>query len=107
MALILLLAVPIIEIIVAVWVADLVGFGWMALALVGLSLLGLLLLPRVGMSSYRRVRESVARGEQPGAQIVGGLLLLLAAVLLLVPGFVTGAIGLLLLVPPVRRAAAR
>jgi UPF0716 protein FxsA len=101
------LALPILEIAVAALVASWIGFGWMLLLLVGLSFLGILLLPRVGISSYTRVRQSIERGEDPSREIVSRMLLLLAAVLLILPGFITGAIGLVLLLPPVRHAAAR
>jgi UPF0716 protein FxsA len=104
--LLVLLASLLVEIAVAVWVAQLIGFWWMALALVGLSLLGLFLLPKVGMQGIRRVQEAAAKGEQPGRQLVDGGLLMVAALLLLIPGFVTGAMGLVLLVPPVRHGVA-
>ena len=102
-----LLAALLVEIVVAVWVAQLVGFWWMALALVGLSALGFFLVPRVGLQAMRRVQESVAKGEQPGRELVDGGMKLVAAILLLIPGFVTGAMGLLLLIPPVRHSVAR
>jgi UPF0716 protein FxsA len=59
------------------------------------------------MSSIRRVQQALAVGEKPGPELVNGGLLLVAAVLLIIPGFVSGAIGLLLLVPPVRHAVGR
>jgi len=102
-----LLAALLVEIVVAVWVAQLIGFWWMAFALVGLSVLGFVLLPRVGLQALRRVQDSVARGEKPGRELVDGGMKLVAATLLLIPGFVTGAIGLLLLVPFVRHGVAR
>ncbi len=101
-----LLAALLAEIVVAVWVAQAIGFGWMALALVGLTALGVYLLPRVGSQGIRRVRQAVANGEQPGRELVNGGLLMVAAVLLIIPGFVTGAMGLVLLVPPVRHVVA-
>jgi UPF0716 protein FxsA len=101
-----LLASLLVELVVAVWVAQAFGFGWMVLALVGLTALGLFLLPRVGLQGIRRVQQAVAAGEQPGRSMVDGGLLLVAAVLLIIPGFVTGVMGLALLVPPVRHAVA-
>src|SRR5262245_28956540 len=104
---VLVLGLPILEIAVAALVASWIGFGWMLLLLIGLSALGVLLLPRIGISAFGRVRQSIDRGQDPSSEIVSRMLLLLAAVLLILPGFVTGAIGLVLLLPPVRHAAAR
>jgi len=104
---VIVLGLPILEIAVAALVASWIGFGWMLLLLVGLSVLGILLLPRIGIGSFARVRQSIDRGEDPSGEIVSRMLLLLAALLLILPGFVTGAIGLVLLLPPVRHAAAR
>ncbi len=50
----------------------------------------------------REVQRRTARGEVPGKELTDGLLVLVAAVLLLTPGFVTDGVALLLLVPPVR-----
>ncbi len=102
-----LIGIPILEIVVAVWVASWAGLGWMLLALVGLSALGIVLLPKIGLGSFAKVRDEIASGRDPSAQIVNRTLLLLAAVLLILPGFVTGAVGLLLLVPPLRHLAAQ
>jgi len=102
-----LIGIPILEIVVAVWVASWAGLGWMLLALVGLSALGIVLLPKIGLGSFAKVRDEIASGRDPSAQIVNRTLLLLAAVLLILPGFVTGVAGLLLLVPPLRHFAAQ
>ena len=105
--LVLLLGIPIVEIVVAAWVAGQIGVGWMLLALLGLTLLGLFLLPRVGLHGIRRVQQATERGERPGRELVDGGLLMVAALLLILPGFVTGLVGLLLLVPPLRHVVGR
>ena len=43
-------------------------------------------------------------GRVPGRELVDGVLILFAGALLLTPGFVTDAVGLLLLLPPIRAA---
>ena len=47
-------------------------------------------------------RQRLDDGEMPTAEAVNGVLILAGGLLMLVPGFVTGVIGLLLLLPPVR-----
>jgi len=68
------------------------------------AVLGALLLRHQGLYTVRQVRASLDRGEPPAVPMLEGVLLVLAAVLLLVPGFITDAIGLGLLVTPLRRA---
>ncbi|CAM8657303.1 FxsA Protein affecting phage T7 exclusion by the F plasmid [Acidimicrobiia bacterium] len=93
---------PLIELYALVTVAG--WIGWLpALALLGaMSLFGAWLVKREGLGVMRRMQETTGRGEVPANQVVDGGLLLLAGCLCIVPGFVTGTVGLLLLVPPIR-----
>src|SRR3546814_5913646 len=50
---------------------------------------------------------SLDRGEPPVGELFDGLCLLAAGGLLLLPGFITDTIGLLLFIPPVRRVLGR
>jgi UPF0716 protein FxsA len=99
-----LLMLPLMELAVFVAVAVAIGFGpAFGLILLG-SLAGMLLLRHAGGSHISRVRVAVARGNFSAleADTAGGLILL-AGVLLLIPGFITDLIGLTLLVAPLRR----
>ena len=102
MALLLLIGVPILELWVFVQVANAVGFWWALFGLAALSIGGLWLTKVAGLGVLARFRERVAKGESVDRELADGLLLLLAGLMLLFPGFVTGALGLLLLLPPVR-----
>jgi UPF0716 protein FxsA len=98
----LLLVVPILEVVVFLQVADRIG-GWEALALLlAISILGAWLLKAQGLSVMRRVRGELAARRVPGRPLVDGLLIATAGVLLVVPGFVTSLVGLLLILPPTR-----
>ena len=55
-----------------------------------------------GASVIRRSQAVIAEGGVPAAELLDGLMILIAGVVLLTPGFVTDAIGLLLLFPPTR-----
>jgi UPF0716 protein FxsA len=68
------------------------------------AVLGGLMVRLQGVSVVLRVREMTARGEVPAIEMLEGALLMIAGLLLLLPGFVTDAIGFLLLVSPLRRA---
>lgn len=60
-----------------------------------------------GLVTLRRIQSHVAAGEVPTVEIISGVVLLLTGALLIMPGFITDALGLLLLVPAVRRGVAR
>lgn len=98
----LFIAVPLIEIAVFIQVGGVLGL-WPTIALVLLTAVaGTALLRAQGLATLRRAQTSVERGEVPLREVFDGACLLVAGVLLLTPGFVTDAMGLLLFLPPVR-----
>lgn len=84
-------------------------FGaWPTIGLVLLSaVVGIALLRRQGPAAMQRVVQRMQSGATPAQELAEGALLALAGVLLLIPGFITDTIGLVLLVPACRRALAR
>ncbi|HEY6532182.1 MAG TPA: FxsA family protein [Acidimicrobiales bacterium] len=99
---VLFVVVPLVEIYVFIVVASAIGVLPALAALLAVSFLGLWLVKAQGLGVLRRMQATVNRGEVPTAEVVDGGLLVSAGVLCIVPGFVTGAIGLLLLLPPLR-----
>ncbi len=98
-----LLGVPLIEIGVFIEVGGYIGL-WMTLVLiVATALAGTALLRHQGMATLARARAGLARGRVPVREVADGFCLLVAGALLLTPGFVTDAAGVLLLIPPARR----
>ncbi|HMC09354.1 MAG TPA: FxsA family protein [Actinomycetota bacterium] len=97
-----LVVVPVAEVWAIVWVASQVGVLTMLALLFGVSVVGAILAKRVGLEVWRRFRATLAAGDIPSGEVFDGALVLLAAGILLVPGFITDVIGLLLLVPAVR-----
>ena len=67
-----------------------------------MSLGGVLIVRHQGLGVIRRVRDQVRAGNLPAAELVDGLLILIAGVLLILPGFVSDFVGLILLLPPTR-----
>ena len=59
-----------------------------------------------GFGVIARIRRQLEAGRMPTNELIDGGLVLAGGVLLIVPGFVTGAVGLLLLFPPTRVARA-
>ncbi|MDX9861083.1 MAG: FxsA family protein [Rhodospirillales bacterium] len=110
MGLLILLAmigVPIVEIAVFIKVGGWIGLAPTIATVVLTALIGTALLRRQGLATLMKVRENLAAGRLPVAEMFDGLCLLLAGALLLTPGFVTDAVGFLLFVPPVRAAVGR
>src|SRR5690349_13521316 len=101
------LATAVIELIVLIVVARLLGVGLTVLLVLATMLVGGWLLQREGLRAWRAVRRATTEARPIGPDASDGLVGLSGAVLLLVPGFVTDAVGLLLLVPPLRRAVRR
>ena len=98
------IVLPIVEISVAIQVAHHIGgLNTIGLLLV-VSIVGAWLAQRVGFSVLRRMRDQVDNGVVPTNELIDTALVFAAGILLFVPGFVTGALGLLLLLPPTRIA---
>lgn len=101
---ILFIVVPIIEIMVLMNVGAILG-AWPTIAIVIITAwLGAKNVKQQGIATLQSVQTKMAQGEMPSDEIVAGLLLLIAGVLLVTPGFVTDFFGLSLLVPQVRKA---
>ncbi len=66
-------------------------------------IIGASLAKRQGLATLAKINTELAGGRMPTAQLGEGVLILLAAAVLVTPGFITDAVGLLLLVPIVRR----
>lgn len=101
-----LLVTAFLEIAVLIGVTHLLGGAfWTFLLVLATSALGSVLLRREGGRAWQRFRLAAASGQAPGEQASDGLVGLFAAVLLVIPGFLTDVVGLALLVPPLRRLA--
>lgn len=99
---ILFVVVPIVELIVLLQVSQVIGWGWAVLTLLGVSVVGAVQVKREGLRAWRRFRDALGDGRMPAEEVVDGALLLVAGALLLTPGYLTDAVGLLLLFPPTR-----
>lgn len=96
------LALPIVEIALFILVGGEIGL-WPTLGLVVLAAVaGVALMRRQGLRTLERLTASVEAGGGPGEPLAHGALVFVAGLLLLIPGFFTDAVGLLLLVPAVR-----
>jgi UPF0716 protein FxsA len=107
LVLLVLVTMSAIEIFVFVQVGEWIGYGWAVLALIVIALFGIWLVKREGLGTWRRAQAQMRAGEIPAGEAVDGALIAGAGLLLIIPGFVTDVIGLLLLLPPLRWPARR
>lgn len=84
---------------VALWaVAQWIGWGWAFLALFVVFFVGTM----ISSIEFRSVSARAAQGEDPGRTLGDTGLLIVGSILLTLPGFVTSAIGLFMVLPPTR-----
>ena len=102
-----ILAVPLIEIGLFVQLGGAIGL-WATLAwVVATAALGIIVLKGVAMMGPISLSRDMRELNEPSSPLAHRVMLVMAGGLLLVPGFLTDALGLLLLVPPVRQAVIR
>ncbi len=97
--LILFIVVPMIELMVLIEVGKEIGF-WPTVGIICITgLLGSSLARQQGLAVWTQFNSRMAKGELPGAQIIDGLIILVAGALLLTPGILTDFVGFLGLLP--------
>ncbi|AYD03115.1 FxsA family protein [Neorhizobium sp. NCHU2750] len=102
-ALVILLAWPLAEIAGFVLVGSVIGVGWTLALVILTSLLGAFLMRSQGLHLLRTLSQQSQQGQVPPSSLIDGAMIVVAGILLLLPGFLTDLIGLALFVPFVRR----
>ncbi len=98
----LFIIVPIAEIFLLIQVGQAIGPWWTIAILIADSILGAVMLRTQGRAAWRRFGETLQAGRVPAREVIDGALVIAGGVLLLTPGFISDAFGLLLLLPPTR-----
>ncbi|GAC70267.1 FxsA family protein [Gordonia soli] len=80
------------------------GFGWAILITLAAGLIGMIMLQRQGRKIFAELRQASRNEVDARRPLTDTALLAAATVLLVVPGVVTSAVGILALLPPVRAA---
>ncbi|HEY8340678.1 MAG TPA: FxsA family protein [Egibacteraceae bacterium] len=94
--------VPLVELYLAIRVAEVIGGWWTVALLVAISVVGATVVRREGGAAWRRFRDALADGRLPAVEVVDGALVILGGALLVLPGFFSDVVGLLLVLPPTR-----
>jgi len=93
------IVVPVIEITVLIEVGEQLGaFTTVALVILTAAV-GASLVRSQGLQTLMNAQKKMQQGEQPGQEVIEGVMLAIAGVMLVTPGFVTDFLGLILLLP--------
>ncbi len=98
---------PLIELYFLIQVGSVIGALPTILLSILTAVIGGYLVRRQGLAVLMRVRTMLDRGETPALELVDGAMLLLCGFALMLPGFITDAVGFALLAPPLRHALIR
>jgi UPF0716 protein FxsA len=105
--LLLVAALPLLEIAGFVVVGGALGVLPTLALVIATSIAGSLLLRIQGFGTLSRIRRMLETGGDPGREVAHGVMIMAAGILLIIPGFVTDLLGVLLFLPPVRDLAWR
>ena len=101
--LLLFILVPLVELVLLLWLADLTGWQFTLLFVIVTGATGVWLVRRQGFRTWRRITEEFAASTLPAEALWDAAMILVAGALLLTPGVLTDLVGLSLLIPPCRR----
>jgi UPF0716 protein FxsA len=99
--------VPILEIYVIIQVGQVIGAWWTIVLLIADSIFGSWLIKHEGRRAWQALTTTIQSGRMPAAELADGALILVGGTLMLSPGFVTDAVGIVLILPFTRPLARR
>lgn len=97
-----LIVLPFLELILLFRLTQAIGFLPTVALMVASAVGGGMIVAQQSAASFRKTLEAASRGEAPEGSVLEGIFLMLAGILLIVPGLITDAIAGLLLIPPLR-----
>jgi UPF0716 protein FxsA len=107
LVLIIVIGLPITEIYFLIEVGSVIGAIPTIIITILTAVTGISLIRVQGMSTIAKLQVSMQQGESPAIEIIEGFMLIVAAISLLMPGFLSDSLGFLLLIPPLRHTLAK
>ncbi|WP_131104836.1 FxsA family protein [Ornithinimicrobium sufpigmenti] len=100
-----LVLLPFAEVAALVAVGQAIGFWWTLGLLVTLTVVGVLLVRHETSRTYRALQDTLNSGKMPADEMTDAILVMIGGFLLILPGFVSDVLGLLLVLPFTRPLA--
>ena len=94
--------IPIVEIYLLIEIGSIFGVLTAITLVILTGFLGAFMARMQGLQTLFRIQESLREGRMPSGELLDGLLIVIAGVVLLTPGFLTDSAGFLLLIPTTR-----
>ncbi len=91
--------IPLFELYILIKIGSYFGIFTTILIVIGTGVLGAYLTKQQGFLVWLRIRNEMGQGRFPANELLDGLLLLIAGVVLLTPGLLTDIMGFILLFP--------
>ncbi len=107
LVLIILIGLPITEIYFLIEVGSMIGAIPTIIITIFTAVTGIALIRIQGITTINKLQSSIQQRKSPAIELVEGVMLILAAASLLMPGFLSDSLGFLLLIPPIRHLLAR
>lgn len=99
----LLTVVPLVELTLLLTLGKYTSISFTLGFVIVTGILGAVLLRYQGLFAWRNVQKDLREGRMPTDSLLDGLMIVIAAVLLITPGVLTDLVGITLLIPPCRR----
>ena len=96
--------IPVLEIYLLIQIGTIFGALTSITMVIVTGFLGAYLARIQGLQTLFRIQESLREGQMPSSELLDALLIGIAGLVLLTPGFLTDAFGFLLLIPNTRTA---
>ena len=96
--------IPIIEIYLLIEIGSMFGALTAVTLVILTGFLGAFLARMQGLQTLYRIQESLREGRMPSGELLDALLIVIAGLVLLTPGFLTDSAGFLLLIPATRNS---
>ncbi len=96
--------IPLIELYLLITVGSYLGAGLTILVVLGTGMAGAYLARLEGWRTWQKIQSELQNGAAPANELIDGVLILAAGLLLITPGILTDVVGFSLLLPPTRAA---
>jgi UPF0716 protein FxsA len=96
--------IPLIELYLLITVGGYLGAGLTILVVLGTGIVGAHLARLEGWRTWQKIQSELQNGAAPANELIDGVFILTAGLLLITPGILTDVVGFSLLLPPTRAA---